>query len=287
MNNKERRFKPDLLFYHESSNVFLPVEFEVRCTVQTVVQSSLYKALAQYNAWMHGYHSLKMLKRITCFVLALDCPRAIRSSLQQHRIPLFLLLDNTSPHYLSFPPGCFLQQVQQLWLEFSYQTLTTLLEVATLSHLEKVFIIALLLEFGSPSMTAITKKVIKDRNIERSDLNVHATRELPPEYMSYFTSEQLQGLTPEQLQGLTPAQLKGLTPEQLQGLTPAQLQGLTPAQLKGLTPEQLQGLTPAQLQGLTPEQLQDLTPAQLSRIAEETLLKALELKRKHTQPRTD
>ncbi len=257
LDGRLRSYHPDLLLHQVKQDIRIAVEIETTCSLQTLIQVSLYDAMSRYalRSTLAAVSSVSSyFVAVKPFVVAFKTPPHIAEVLFHDHIRLVDLLDATSEHFLAFPPKSPIGILQELITHENQTLLEVMATTEEYSSLNKIFIFQNLLLHGSDSMSSAIKELERKGKLNLETLEQEATKELPPKYIRYFTPEQLRGLTPEQLRGLTPEQLRGLRPEQLRGLTPEQLRGLTPEQLRGLRPEQLRGLTPEQLRGLTPEQ---------------------------------
>ncbi len=225
LDGRLRSYHPDLLLHQVTQDIRIAVEIETTCSLQTLIQVSLYDAMSRYalRSTLAAVSSVSSyFVAVKPFVVAFKTPPHIAEVLFHDHIRLIDLLDATSEHFLAFPPKSPIGILQELITHENQDLLEVMATTEEYSSLNKIFIFQNVLLHGSDVMSSAIKELERKGKLDLETLEQEATKELPPKYIRYFTPEQLRGLTPEQLRGLTPEQLRGLTPEQLRGLTPEQ-----------------------------------------------------------------
>ncbi len=199
---RQRTFKPDIILHNRHNNLLIPVEIETTCSWQTVAQTIVYTGLSSYIALQRlpkAALATEMSAAVSSFVVFFRAPSEIARTLRFHHIRLVTLLKSAAEYdiYLAFPENTPIGLLQRL---IYYEDTQLLLHVATTSELtalNKVFILQNLLVHGSEKMSHSIKELEHKGLLDLKTLEKEAVQELPPEYMRYFTPEQLTALFTE------------------------------------------------------------------------------------------
>lgn len=117
---KERVVAPDLLLEAADHDLLIPVEVEVSCTTQTVVQTNLYSAMAMYHGWILKDRSLDGLVGRQGIVVSLLCPSKVRRVSNRSLLVTYVLLEQGGT---KAPEGSALRLLQEWWNNPTYETL--------------------------------------------------------------------------------------------------------------------------------------------------------------------
>ncbi len=184
-------------------------------------------------------------------------------------------MDAASATFVVFPDDSVMERLQALVNVDDVQGLYQIVINEELTTLNKIFIVQDVLKHRSDVMRTVVEELERKGLLDLGKLEKEAAKELPSQYMRFFTSEELEGLTSEQRAAIleqlasdrkafrevfwflsteTRHRLMALFQELETGDTVEYLERLEEEATRELSPRYMRFFTLEQLKGLTSEQ---------------------------------